>query len=69
MALEWRVDVLALLKQSGYSSYRIRKENILAQSTLTHLRNKEPIISWKDLETICKLTHKQPGKLLIYVKD
>jgi DNA-binding Xre family transcriptional regulator len=67
--LEWRVDVLALLKESGYSTCRIRKEHIFAESTVQNLRNKAPIISWRDLETICRLTNKQPGKLIWYVKD
>lgn len=69
MPLEWRVDVLALLKESGYSTYRIRKEKIFAESTVQNLRTKSPIISWRDLETICRLTGKQPGKLIWYVKD
>lgn len=69
MPLEWRVDVLQLLKDAGYSTYRIRKENIFAQSTLQNFRMKNPVISWRDLETICRLTNKQPGKLLIYIKD
>ena len=69
MSLEWRVDVLALLKENGYTTYRIRKEKILSESTVQNLRNKTHIISWRDLETICRLTGKQPGKLMWYVKD
>lgn len=69
MPLEWRVDVLALLKEKGYSSYRIRQEKIFAQSTVQNLRDRAPVISWKDFETICRLTGKQPGKLLWYVED
>ncbi len=69
MPLEWRVDAIELLKENGYSTYRIRKEKILSQSTIVNMRHKAPVISWKDLETLCKLTHKQPGKLLIYTKD
>lgn len=69
MPLEWRVDVLALLKEKGYTTYRIRKDKIFAQSTVQNLKNRNPVISWRDLETICRLTGKQPGKLLWYTKD
>lgn len=65
MPLKWRVDVLALLKENGYSTYRIRKEKLLSESTLQHLRQ-EGHVSWNDLETICRITKKQPGKLIEY---
>ena len=68
MPLQWRVDVTALLKERGYSSYRIRKENLFNQSSLQNLRHNLPC-SWKDLETICRLTGKQPGKLIEYIPD
>lgn len=69
MALEWRVDVLALLKENGYSTYRLRKERIFSQSTVQNFRERKPIINWRDLDTLCRLTKKQPGKLIQYVKD
>lgn len=68
MGLEWRVDVLALLKENGYSTYRLRKDKIFAESTVQKLRNKE-LINWQDVETICRITGKQPGKLIWYVKE
>lgn len=69
MPLEWRVDVLALLKENGYSTYRLRKEKIFSQSTVQNFRERKPVISWRDFETLCRLTKKQPGKLLQYTKD
>lgn len=67
MGLEWRVDVLSLLKEHGYTTYRLRKEKIFAESTVQKLRNKE-LINWQDVEKICEITGKQPGKLIWYVK-
>ena len=67
MGLEWRVDVLSLLKEHGYTTYRLRKEKIFAESTVQKLRNKE-LINWQDVERICEITGKQPGKLIWYVK-
>ena len=68
MPLEWRVDVLSLLKEHGYSTYRIRKEKLFAESTIQKLRNGE-LINWQDIESICRITGKQPGKLIWYVKE
>lgn len=68
MPLQWRVNVTELLKEKGYSSYRIRKENVFNQSSLQNMRHQLPV-SWKDIETICRITGKQPGKLLEYVPD
>lgn len=68
MPLQWRLDVTELLKERGFSSYRIRKENLFCQSSLQNMRHNRPV-SWRDLETICRLTGKQPGKLIEYVPD
>lgn len=68
MPLQWRVDPLRLLKESGYSTYRIRKENLFTQTAVGRFRRKE-WVAWSDLEKLCQLTGKQPGKLLEYVKD
>jgi putative transcriptional regulator len=67
MPLRWRVDPLSLLKEKGYSSYRIRKENLFNQSTMKCLRYKMPV-SWKDLEKLCELTGMNIGKLIEYTK-
>lgn len=67
MPLRWRVDPLPFLKEKGYSSYRIRKENLFNQSSMKCLRYKQPV-SWKDLEKLCELTGVNIGKLIEYVK-
>lgn len=68
MPIKWRVEPLELLKEKGYSTYRIRKENLFNQSTLQNMRHGEAV-SWKDLATLCELTGKQPGKLIEYVQE
>ena len=68
MPIKWKVDPIALLKESGYSSYRIRQEALLGAYAMKNLRSLGAI-SFKDLATICRLTGKQPGKLLEYVPD
>lgn len=66
--LVYTVDVLALLKSAGYSSARMRKEKIFAESTIQKLRHKQPI-AWQNIETICRLLGCQPGDFLQFVPD
>ena len=65
MPLSYKIDVLATLKKCGYTSYRIRKEKILSESTLQKLRAGAGI-SWENIETICQLLQCQPGDILEY---
>lgn len=48
-------NILEKLKEAGYNTTRIRKEKILSESTLTKLRNNEPI-NLETLDKICELT-------------
>ena len=66
MPFEWRVDPLQLLKESGYTTYRIRKEKIFSESVVQKLRNREPI-SINEMDTYCTLTGKSIGKLIQHV--
>ena len=66
MAIQYKADVLALLKAAGYPSTRIRAEKLLGQSYVQQLRRGE-MVSWAALETICTLLDCQPGDLLEHV--
>lgn len=66
MPLRYKVDVLALLKEKGYNTNRIRTEGLLSQSTLQKFRNNQGV-SWENLETLCELLACQPGDLIEYV--
>ena len=66
MAIRYKVDVLAELKNKGYSSTRIREEKLIGQSYLQQLRRGE-LVSWKTLDTICSLLECQPGDLIEFV--
>jgi DNA-binding Xre family transcriptional regulator len=68
MPIHYKFDVLEALKNQGYSTYRLRKEKILSQTTIKCLRNGEPI-SWSSLEQICKILNCQPGDVLIYQEE
>ena len=51
--LRYKFDVLSELKNRGYTSYRIRKEKIFAESTLQKFRTGQ-IISADNLDCLCK---------------
>ncbi len=68
MAIKYRIDVMAALKDAGYSSYKIRKEKILGEATLQKIRNGE-IIYCDGLEKLCKLLNCQPGDIIEYTND
>ena len=68
MAIRYKVNIMARLKENGYSSTRIREEKLIGQSYLQQIRHGE-LVSWKTLDTICGLLDCQPGDLLEYVKE
>lgn len=63
MPLIYNIDVLDALKYRGYSTYRIRREKLLGESTLQKLRQGLPI-SWENIETVCGLLKCQPGDII-----
>lgn len=68
MSIVYKFDVLAALKEKGYSQNRMRVEKLIGQSYLTQLRHGE-LVSWKAIETICQLLDCKPGDLLDYIPD
>ncbi|HJJ80104.1 MAG TPA: helix-turn-helix transcriptional regulator, partial [Methanocorpusculum sp.] len=61
-------DILAALKEKGITTYKIRQEKILSESTVQKLRASKGV-SWENLETLCRLLDCQPGDLMEYIKD
>lgn len=68
MALKYKLDVLEALKGKGYSSYSLRKEKLLSESTIQKLRSGEGV-SWDNLETLCKLLECDISDILEYQKE
>lgn len=63
MPLRYKIDVLGALKRAGYSSYRLRKEKLLSESTLQKLRE-GVLVSTDVIEQLCRLLNCQPGDIL-----
>ena len=68
MPLQYKIDVVAALKGKGYTTYKIRQEKILSESTIQKLRSGKGV-SWENIETLCRLLECQPGDLLNYTED
>ena len=68
MALKYKIDVLEALKIKGYSSYSLRKEKLLSESTIQKLRSGEGV-SWDNLDTLCKLLECDISDILEYQKE
>ena len=68
MGTAFKINVLQALKDKGYSTYRIKNNKLLSQSTLQKLREGKPV-SWENIETFCRLLEIQPGELLEYNPD
>ena len=68
MPIVYKIDILAALKDKGYSQNKMRVEKIIGQSYLTQLRHGE-LVSWKAIAKICQLLNCQPGDLLAYIPD
>ena len=68
MPLQFKIDVIAALKEKGYTSYKIRNEKILSESTLQKLRAGKGI-SWDNLETLCKYLDCDISDILEYQKE
>ena len=66
--IKYKIDVIAALKDAGFSTYRIRQEKLLHEMTLQKLR-KGDLVSWSVLDDICKLLNMQPGDLIERVEE
>lgn len=66
--IRFKIDVVAKLKESGYSTYRIRKEKIFGESILTRMRRRE-IVSFEVLDKLCVLLNLQPADLIEHIDD
>lgn len=69
MKMKYKIDVLSALKNAGYSTYRLRIEKILNESTIQKLRIGSTDISVKTLDSLCELLECQPNDILEHVPD
>ena len=63
--LRYKVDILAELKEAGWTTYKIRKEKLIGERVMQRIREGE-LPSWGALDVICGLLHCQPGDIVEY---
>lgn len=61
--------LFALLEEKGWTTYRIRKEKLIGQGTLTALKKGTGGLDSKTIARICKVLNCQPGDIMEYVPD
>lgn len=61
--------LMSLLKERGYTTYKIRKEKLIGQGTLTALKNGTGGLDSKTIARLCKILECQPGDIMEYVDD
>ena len=59
----YKGDIITKLKDAGYSTYRLRKEKLLGESTLTMIRQGK-LVSLENIDIICNLTKLPIGEIL-----
>lgn len=62
--IRYKIDVLEALKERGYTTTIIRKKKILAESTLTRLRESKTSISCDSIGVICSMLRCQPSDII-----
>lgn len=59
----YKINILEELRKKGYSTYRIRQEHVLSESTINLIRHKK-LISSSSLILICTLLKCQISDIL-----
>ena len=68
MAIVYKIKILTALKEKGYNTNVLRKEKLLAESTVQQLREGK-LVSWANIDRICTLLSCQPGDILEHVAN
>jgi putative transcriptional regulator len=67
MPIRYKIDILAALKNAGYSTYKLRQEKIFGERTIQKFRE-GVIVNAENLATLCKLLNCQPGDIIEYTE-
>jgi len=64
----YKFDVIAGLKEAGYTQGKILTEKLISAKSLNDIRHNK-MVGIHTLETLCKLLDMQPGNIIKYVED
>lgn len=68
MAISYQ-KLFRLLEEKGWTTYKIRKEKLIGQGTMTALKNGTGGLDSKTISRLCEVLNCQPGDLMEYVPD
>lgn len=60
--------LLALMEQKELTTYKIRKDKIISESTLQKIRENKSITT-DSISSLCEVLNCQPGDIMEYVPD
>lgn len=61
--INYRLDVLKELKSKGYTTYTLRKNKYLSETTIANIRAQKPI-TMNALDAICIMLEKRPEEII-----
>ena len=61
--IKYKIDVQAVLVKRGYTTYRIKQDNLLPGQTLSNLKNGK-MVNMETLGKICVMLRCQPGDII-----
>lgn len=65
---KFRVSIIEVLKEKGYSTTRIRREKLIGEKTMQDMK-RGVVPGIKTLNTLCRILEMQPGNLIEYVEE
>lgn len=60
--------LFALMKETGLTTYKIRKEKIISEGALQSLRQNKSVTT-DTIASLCKVLNCQPGDIMEYIPD
>lgn len=66
--IKYKIDVLESLKESGYTTTKLRRDKLLGENAIQSLRHGD-MVGMVALDKICTLLDMQPGNIIKYVES
>lgn len=61
--INYKIDILEKLKSKGYTTYILRKNKYLSETTIANIRAGKPI-TMNALDAICVMLRKAPAEII-----
>ena len=68
MAVCYKIDIIAALKEKGYTTYKIRKDKVFSENTLQAFRTGK-MVSFETIGKLCEMLECDVGDILEYKSE